>query len=267
MSFTLDCLDSTRSPGHDTHAHREPDCRDAVISNPGRHRSNTVLVFGAHPDDIEIGMGGTICRLAANGNEVISCIASIPDERPVRLAEAKAAAELLGIKDVIVLPLKAQQLGFNRKTIGAIEQVIRQYRPHSVFTHWVEDSHQDHVSVTKCIIAATRKNNFNVFMYEQTIPGGITVAGFRAQYLIDITGYIERKMAAIQAHETQMRRNGLWWSDGVRGRAMYRGYQIHAPFAEAFEIIKINGDTNLFPGDSRVTAHHGATAAMQAAMV
>lgn len=214
------------------------------------HTGSTVIVFGAHPDDVEIGMAGTICRLTASGHQVYSCIASVPDDRAGRIREARAAARILGIKDVIVLPIKATQLGYNRQSIGAIDSVIRQFRPHSVFTHWIEDSHQDHVNVTRCIVAATRKNNFNVYMYEQTIPGGITPAGFRAQYLIDVSKYIDRKLESIHAHASQLKRNGAWWSEGVRGRAMYRGYQIHTQFAEAFEIIKINGDTNLFGGEN-----------------
>lgn len=224
-----------------------------------RHNGNTVIVFGAHPDDIEIGMAGTICRLVACGNQVYSCIASIPDERSARIREAEAAARILGIKDVIVLPVKPAQLGYNRQSIGAVDKVIQQLRPHSVFTHWIEDSHQDHVNVTRCIVAATRKNDFNVYMYEQTIPGGITPAAFRAQYLIDVSKYIERKMASIQAHASQLKRNGDWWSEGVRGRAMYRGYQIHTQFAEAFEIIKVNGDTNLFHGEETAVRSIGAT--------
>jgi len=219
---------------------------------------NTVIVFGAHPDDIEIGMAGTICRLTESGNQVYACIASVPDDRGLRMREAQEAAKILGIKDVIILPIKASQLGYNRHSIGAIDSVIKQFRPHSVFTHWNEDSHQDHVNVTRCIIAATRKNNFNVYMYEQTIPGGITPAGFRAQYLIDVSKYIDRKLASIYAHASQMKRNGEWWLEGVRGRAMYRGYQIHTQFAEAFEIIKINGDTNLFPAEQSLRREHAS---------
>jgi LmbE family N-acetylglucosaminyl deacetylase len=222
--------------------------REASKRNMG-NKGNTIIVFGAHPDDIEIGMAGTICRLAACGNEVYSCIASVPDKRESRIKEARDAARILGIKDVIVLPLKATQLGYNRISIGAIDSVIRQLQPKSVFTHWVEDSHQDHVNVTRCVIAATRKNDFNVYMYEQTIPGGITPAGFRAQYLVDVSKYIDRKMASIRAHASQIPRNGLRWSEGVRGRAMYRGYQINVEFGEAFEVIKINGDTGLFNGE------------------
>lgn len=209
-----------------------------------------IIVFGAHPDDIEIGMAGTIKRLTLAGNDVYSVIATVPDDRANREREARHAARVLGIKDVIFLPLTTEQLGYNRATVGAIDKIIRDLNPHSVFTHWIEDSHQDHVNVTHCVIAATRKNDFNVYMYEQTIPGGITPAAFRAQYIIDVSNVINEKMEAIRCHQSQIPRNGDWWVEGVRGRAMYRGYQIRARYAEAFEIIKIKNDTNLFSADS-----------------
>ena len=220
------------------------------MSNSSVSKRRSVIVFGAHPDDIEIGMAGTICRLAAAGNDVYSCIATIPDDYERRTREAREAARILGIKEVIPLPLKVEDVGYNRSTIGAIDAIIRDIRPHSVFTHWCEDSHQDHVNVTRCVISATRKNHFNVYMYEQTIPGGITPAAFRAQYLIDVSPFIEKKMDSIRAHASQIMRNGDWWIEGIRGRAMYRGYQIRTRYAEAFEVIKINNDTNLFNAET-----------------
>lgn len=217
-----------------------------------------VVVFGAHPDDVEIGMAGAISRLAAEGSHVYVCIASIPDERERRMRETREAARIMGVKEVLFMSLRPQDLGYNRKTIGAIDQIVSRLEPHSIFTHWVEDSHQDHVNLTRCVIAATRKNNFNVYMYEQTIPGGITPAAFRAQYLIDVSNFVDKKMASIRAHASQIERNGDWWMEGIRGRAMYRGYQMHTKYAEAFEVIKIGNDTNLFArsqvalADSRV---------------
>jgi hypothetical protein len=76
-------------------------------------------------------------------------------------------------------------------------------------------------------------------MYEQTIPGGVTPGGFKAQSFVDITDYIDRKCRSILVHRTQIDQNGGdWWLDGVRGRAMYRGYQMNARFGEAFEVVK-----------------------------
>ena len=214
--------------------------------NATKARSRAVVVFGAHPDDVEIGMAGTISRLVAAGNHVYVCIASIPDERERRVLETRDAARIMGVKEVLFMLLKPQELGYNRKTIGAVEHILSRLEPHSLFTHWVEDSHQDHANLTRCVIAATRKTNFNVYMYEQTIPGGITPAAFRAQYLIDVSNFVDKKMASIRAHVSQIERNGDWWMECIRGRAMYRGYQMHTKYAEAFEVIKIGNDTNLF---------------------
>jgi LmbE family N-acetylglucosaminyl deacetylase len=209
------------------------------------------VVFGAHPDDVEIGMAGTISRLAAAGNDVFVCVASIPNDRERRMAETLEAAKIMGVKDVIFMSIKTPELGYNRRTIGAIDSIVRSLEPHSIFTHWVEDSHQDHVNLTRCVISATRKNHFNVYMYEQTIPGGITPAAFRAQFLVDVSGFIEQKMDSVNAHLSQIERNGDWWMEGIRGRAMYRGYQMHSKYAEAFEVIKISNDTNLFVNEQR----------------
>ena len=75
-------------------------------------------------------------------------------------------------------------------------------------------------------------------MYEQTIPGGVTPWAFHAQSYVDITLYMPIKMESIAMHKSQVRANGDLWTQGVRGRAMYRGYQINCEFAEAFEVVK-----------------------------
>lgn len=214
-----------------------------------------VLVFGAHPDDAEIGMGGSIKRMTDDGVEVYICVATIPDHYDERYRESLAAARILGVKEVILLPIGIEELGFNRKTIGLVDKIIQKVQPYAVFTHWIEDSHQDHVNFSKCIIAATRKNNFHVLMYENTIPGGITSGAFRAQFLIDISSTIKDKLRSIEAHASQIRRNGDWWIHGINGRAMYRGYQIHANYAEAFEIIKINNDVHFFSASPTPSAY------------
>lgn len=209
-------------------------------------RQKSIVAFGAHPDDIEIGMGGTLKRLVESGQKIVACVATTPNKKDLREKEARKALSLLGVKEILFLNMPLAQFGFNRKTIGALDAILKEYNPHSIFTHWTGDSHQDHVHLTASVLAATRHNNFNVYMYEQTIPGGITDASFRPQLFIDVSPHLEDKIRAIKCHASQCAKYGNGWTEGLRGRAMHRGYQIKTRFAEAFEIVKVREDTNLF---------------------
>ncbi|RLG29005.1 hypothetical protein DRN97_12575 [Methanosarcinales archaeon] len=196
-----------------------------------------VLAFGAHPDDIEVGMGGTIARYSKNKHDVIMVIATIPNKKNIRQKEAENAAEILGA-ELLILDIDPNRMIFSRELVRRLDEVIQEYSPDIVYTHWNHDSHQDHVAVANAVIAATRKNNCSLYMYEQTIPGGIVPYGFRTQSFVDISEVIDTKIDAIMAHESQVAMNGEWWLYGVKGRAMYRGYQINVRYAEAFEVVK-----------------------------
>ena len=197
-----------------------------------------IIVFGAHPDDMEIGMGGTIAKHVEAGDDVLMVVATVPSQRELRTQEARAGAEVLGAR-LEILDIPSDDLGVNRRTIREFDRLLGTIDPHLVYTHWDQDSHQDHNAVSRAILAAGRRNRCSVLMYEQTIPGGVTPGGFKAQSFVDITDYIDRKCRSILVHRTQIDQNGGdWWLDGVRGRAMYRGYQMNARFGEAFEVVK-----------------------------
>ncbi len=196
-----------------------------------------ILAFGAHPDDVEVGMGGTLGAYARKGHEVFIVIATIPTEPELRRDEAKKAAGILGA-EAIILDIDPYKLVFNRELISIFDKVIGEYPPDIVYTHWNHDSHQDHATIASVVITSTRKNNCSLYMYEQTIPGGIVPYGFRAQSFVDITEVIDRKMDSIMAHESQLKINGEWWLYGIKGRAMSRGYQVNVNYAEAFEVVR-----------------------------
>jgi len=197
-----------------------------------------IIVFGAHPDDMEIGMGGTIAKHVEQGDDVLMVVATVPNLRELRTQEARAGAEVLGAR-LEILDIPPDDLGVNRRTIREFDRLLTSVDPHLVYTHWDQDSHQDHNAVSRAILAAGRRNRCSVLMYEQTIPGGVTPGGFKAQSFVDITDYIDRKCRSILVHRTQIDQNGGdWWLDGVRGRAMYRGYQMNTRFGEAFEVVK-----------------------------
>jgi LmbE family N-acetylglucosaminyl deacetylase len=196
-----------------------------------------VLVFGSHPDDIEIGMGGTVAKHSQAGDTVLMAVATVPSKRERRMAEAEEGARILGAR-LTVLDIDPDQLAHDRRTIQTMDRVLTEFRPDLIYTHWDQDSHQDHNAVSRSVISAARENRCSLLMYEQTIPGGIVPGGFKAQSFVDVSDFIERKLESILAHKSQMEANGDWWLQGVKGRAMYRGYQIHTKYAEAFEVVK-----------------------------
>jgi N-acetylglucosamine malate deacetylase 1 len=202
-----------------------------------------VLAFGAHPDDIEIGMGGTVAKLNGMGYNVNIIVATLPnfvktDTKEQRRMEATMSAKVMGSKQPEFLDLSPDEITFNRKFITRIDEIIHNHRPEAVFTQWIGDSHQDHQTLTRAVIAASRDVN-NLYMYETTIPGGLTENAFRPQLYIDISETLETKKNALNCFDSQKIRCGDPWIPAIVGRSSYRGYQMNTKHAEAFEIIKI----------------------------
>lgn len=212
---------------------------------PLHARGERVLVFGAHPDDGEIGVGGTIAAYAERGHRIIMAVMRVPNGpgeqckrgEGRRAGEADRAARALGA-EVLTLGLGRDAIRPDARLVGAIDRMLEEIEPTAVYTHWVGDSHPEHVALTRAVLAATRHNRCSVYMYEATVPGGISDTPFRAQKFVDISETIERKMASLACHETQIERYGQGWLDAIRGRAALRGFQMRQRYAEAFEVVK-----------------------------
>lgn len=205
--------------------------------------SKTIIAFGAHPDDLEIGMAGTIAKLSAMGYNVQPVIATLPnfvksDTKEGRKSESMLSAKVMGCKSPIFLDLSPEQMVFGRKLVILIDSLIKEHKPDSVFTQWHGDSHQDHQILTSSVISACRNQN-NLFMYETTIPGSITQNSFRPQLFVDITETIDIKKNALECFQSQFIRCGEIWIPAIIGRCSFRGYQVDAKYAEAFEVVKV----------------------------
>src|SRR6266516_1360275 len=208
------------------------------------HKKQSLLVFGAHPDDIEIGMGGTVAKLTGMGYDVNLVIATLPNfvkiyTKEQRQMEAIMSAKNLGCKQPEFLDLSPDEITFGRKFVTLIDKIIHRYEPDAVFTQWIGDSHQDHQALTRAVISASRDLN-NLFMYETTIPGGVTENAFRPQLYVDISATLDIKTNALDCFESQKIRCGHLWVDAIVGRCAYRGYQNNTRYAEAFEVIKVS---------------------------
>ena len=207
-------------------------------------KSENILVFGAHPDDIEIGMGGTVTKLSRLGYNVKLVIATLPnftqnDKKEERRMEAIRSSKVMGCPEHDFLDLPPEQMMHSRKLIGIMDKYMLDYRPAAVFTQWIGDSHQDHQALTKSVISGSRDTT-DLYMYETTIPGGITEQACRPQLFVDMTDFIEPKKSALECFESQQARCGPIWIDAIVGRAAYRGYQLNCKYAEAFEVIRIS---------------------------
>jgi N-acetylglucosamine malate deacetylase 1 len=203
-----------------------------------------VLALGAHPDDIEIGMGGTVAKLVGMGYEVKLVVATLPnfvktDTKEERKKESTMSAKVMGCKTPEFLDLGPEEITFNRKFVTQINEIVRNCEPDAIFTQWIGDTHQDHQALTKAVIAAARDSN-NVFMYETTIPGGISETAFRPQLYVDVTETLDSKRNALDCFDSQKIRCGHLWVDAIVGRCSYRGYQMNTKYAEAFEVIRVS---------------------------
>ncbi|MGH9977781.1 MAG: PIG-L deacetylase family protein [Nitrososphaeraceae archaeon] len=207
-------------------------------------KNRLMIAFGAHPDDIEIGMGGTVAKLSGMGYDVRLVIATLPnfvktDTKEERKQESIMSAKVMGCKTPEFLDLSPEEIVFNRKFVTQISKIIQELNPEAIFTQWIGDTHQDHQSLTRAVVAAARDSN-DVFMYETTIPGGISEHAFRPQLYVDVTETLETKRNALDCFDSQKIRCGPLWIDSLIGRCSYRGYQMNAKYAEAFEVIKVS---------------------------
>jgi LmbE family N-acetylglucosaminyl deacetylase len=205
---------------------------------------SSIIVFGAHPDDIEIGMGGTVPKLVGLGYDVTLVVATLPnfvatDTKEDRRREATMSAKVMGCKAPEFLDLNPDQIIFNRRFVTQISDIIQKHNPGEIFTQWIGDTHQDHQALTRAVIAASRDRN-DLFMYETTIPGGISENAFRPQLFVDVTETLELKKNALECFDSQKIRCGPVWIDALVGRCSFRGYQMNAKYAEAFEVIKVS---------------------------
>lgn len=205
-----------------------------------------ILVVGAHPDDIEPQMGGTIANFTNKGYETL--IVQFTDTggkiKDIRNQESFNAAKILG-SNIKYLNYDQKNFIFKRELIQKLDKIILDYKPDEVFTCWEHDSHQDHQVVSKVVLAATRNNNANVYFFEPIIPGGTTPHCFKINYYVDISDTIEKKIESIKAYQSQIKKFGPNWIPAISGRARLRGFQINVKYAEAFQVVKkINRNLN-----------------------
>ena len=118
-----------------------------------------VLAIGAHPDDVEIGAGGTLLAHRAAGDTVAILTLSRGargGDQAMRAREAQEAADVIGAR-LFLDDLEDTRIQEGDPTIGVINAVITELQPTVVYTHSVHDVHQDHRNVHRAAMVAARR--------------------------------------------------------------------------------------------------------------
>jgi LmbE family N-acetylglucosaminyl deacetylase len=196
-----------------------------------------VLAFGAHPDDLEVGAGGLLARLSAEGAEVTMAVISIPNRTDERRGEARRGAEILDA-DLFVLyeerPCRVEDIPMH-ELVRRMDQIVGDVRPDLVITHSAHDLHWDHGLVNRATVSALRRTPCDLLAYLSS-PEMNSQARSIGQAFADISQTIETKIEAISAHASQLPHLDLESSrDLARAMGRISGYR----YAEAYEVLRV----------------------------
>jgi len=175
-----------------------------------------LLVFGPHPDDIEIGLGGTVARHAALGFRVGLCdltAGELSSNGTVeqRLAEAEAARAALGAEWRENLRWPDRKVGKDPSHVEQAAAFIRRHRPHAIAVPYWSDRHPDHVAASEVLTEAAF--NAGLPRYgssgEPWKPDWICYYfindGAPPSFVIDVSEHYDRKREALDCHASQFR--------------------------------------------------------------
>jgi LmbE family N-acetylglucosaminyl deacetylase len=204
-----------------------------------RYLGQTVIALGAHPDDLELGIGGTLALLAGAGVKVIMAIVSVPADYATRVAEATDSAAILDCKLRVLLEGECRRIEDlkNYQLVGLLDDLVKEYRPAAVLTHGPTDFHRDHVLVYHAAVSTQRLAPFDLYSYPPTMTRPVPVA-FQPRAYIDISSTLDTKLRAIAAHKSQFYSRGLGF-EFCREMARVNGRMVGVDYAEGLDIGKM----------------------------
>jgi bacillithiol biosynthesis deacetylase BshB1 len=215
-----------------------------------------ILAIGAHPDDVEIGMGGSIAKYAKKGFRIGICDLTKAELSSngtvsVRQKEAKRAGEILGVTKRIQLTLPDRGLYLTESAIQSIVTVIREHQPRIIFVPYFEDRHPDHGQCARLVEEAVFSAGIRKYKDTLDLPSHrvqsiyyYMINGFhKPDFVIDISNTIDKKLTSLRAYESQFEKtlgstetpltNG--YIESVESRERLYGKEVGVMYAEGFK--------------------------------
>ena len=216
-----------------------------------------VLAVGAHPDDLEILCGGTLARFAAEGHSVVMCSASKGDRGSfvhsseqiarIRSGEARRAAEIAGARHATLGLSDGELSAADSEQRRLVADLVRDTTPDLIITHSPGDYMVDHNEISKLVFDASFLATLPLYetakpphslvtplYYMETVMG----LGFSPTEFVDVSEYIDTKVAMLAAHESQLAwlrdHDGVDVVEQMKTVTRFRGQQCGVAYAESF---------------------------------
>jgi len=213
-----------------------------------------VLVFAAHPDDDIIGCGGSLAKHVKLGNQVSVCYMTSGDSGSldyakkklarIRENEARHAAEVIGFHNLTYLRNPDGYLEFNMDNLKKLVELIRKKKPNVIYVHHQSEGHQDHRMTYQLVTESAGRAGGPWFQEFKGKPWLVdTILAYEVStplsefnYVEDISEFINKKVAALKKHESQIK--NIRYDEAAEGLARYRGVMTgKGKYCEAFRII------------------------------
>ncbi len=204
-----------------------------------------ILAVGAHFDDIELGCGGTLKKLADQGNEVYCFVGTtsgfnsalsyktVRDNFTAKL-EGQHATDMLGAH-LECGDFNTFDLDYSHKLNTLITQLVEKYAIDLVFTHRGNDPHHDHWGLNMAVLHGA-KHVKKVLGYQSSWFDA--EAAFSPNFFVDISDYWEFKKKLLMCYESEFSRVGEKWYAFCEATSLLYGLKNDCKYAEGFECIR-----------------------------
>lgn len=205
-----------------------------------------ILVIGAHFDDAELGCGGTMARLAAEGKNVYKLTLTdnvtnfeqmnIHVDMESSLTDSAKACQEMGVQEITDFEMiKCNSLAYSTEVMQRVESIIFQNNIDTVFIHCDSDMNQDHIAASKISLTAARHCK-NIFYYQSN--GYILDKAFYPTVFFDISDFYDVKKKALAHYRGDHNRFDRLFDISLKRTEIW-GYANKVAFAEGFVPVKI----------------------------